>query len=118
MATKKKAAAASNARKKRRVGRPRASAYEAAMREIERIESLREKAIEALLEERKAIDKKLRDLGHGTGAKRIRRRRQAPAITRFCNICQMEGHDGRAHRSQGKKKRKFTAEELQKLGLK
>jgi hypothetical protein len=34
-----------------------------------------------------------------------------------CPICEVRGHDGRAHRSQGKNKKPFTKEELQEKGL-
>jgi DNA repair exonuclease SbcCD ATPase subunit len=34
-----------------------------------------------------------------------------------CPLCGVRGHDGRAHRSQGKNKKAFTKEELQSKGL-
>jgi len=34
-----------------------------------------------------------------------------------CPICEVPGHDGRAHRSQGKNKKPFTKEELREKGL-
>lgn len=43
-----------------------------------------------------------------------------PAKKGPCPICKFEtdpSHDGRQHRSQGKRKRAFTAEDLKELGL-
>ena len=39
-----------------------------------------------------------------------------PAAERHCDVCDMNGHDARAHRNQNPKK-KFTAKELAEKGL-
>ncbi|MEX2284863.1 MAG: hypothetical protein WEE89_20415 [Gemmatimonadota bacterium] len=99
---------------------------EKARRESER---LRADAIRELLEERKRIDSELRMLGHagrellsenvsarheqdGQG-RRARRAGKKP----HCPYCDIDGHDGRAHRGQADGKRKFTTAELYARGL-
>lgn len=42
--------------------------------------------------------------------------RNTDPAKKHCPICDMDGHDGRVHRSQDPKK-KFTAKELQEKGL-
>jgi hypothetical protein len=37
--------------------------------------------------------------------------------SRFCPLCQMQGHDKRAHRGQSPNPRPFTKEELSGMGL-
>ena len=80
----------------------------------------RNAAVEALLAQRDEIDGVLMSLGHDvhaiTTSTRTRRRSSKPVSERFCAICEITGHDKRAHRSQTKK-RKFTAEELAAAGL-
>ena len=48
------------------------------------------------------------------GRKRIR---NTDPSKRHCPICDVDGHDGRAHRGQGKTKKKFTAAEVKELDL-
>ncbi len=56
--------------------------------------------------------------GSGSGRKASaaggKRKSSSDAV---CPICQVPGHDGRAHRSQGKNKKPFTKEELRERGL-
>jgi len=73
---------------------------------------------------RKKLDEALADynsLGHNfslsENGKRKKGTRNTDPTKKFCNICEVNGHDGRAHRSQGKKKQKFTAAEIKELGL-
>jgi hypothetical protein len=54
--------------------------------------------------------------GSGAGKKGKGTRNTDPS-KKHCNVCDMAGHDGRAHRSQGKNKKKFTAAELKELDL-
>jgi len=52
--------------------------------------------------------------GRKTAASGGKRKSSSDAV---CPICQVPGHDGRAHRSQGKNKKPFTKEELRERGL-
>lgn len=74
----------------------------------------KEALIEELLERRRNIDEQLLRLGYvlQEHAKSSR----APA-RKYCKYCDTEGHDARAHRSQGSDKRKFTPEEQAKHGF-
>jgi hypothetical protein len=49
--------------------------------------------------------------------KRKTRSRNTDPNKKYCKICDMKGHDGRAHRNQDDKKKKFTAAELKDLEL-
>ena len=84
-------------------------------------------AIQLLLADRKIIDEQLKSLGHfddvpfGTTAttpkaqKAATKRPGKSRDQRFCKLCKVDGHDARAHKSQGKKKKPFTAEEMAAL---
>jgi len=79
-------------------------------------EAKRGQAIEALLDQKKEIEQTLQSLGWvpPTGTRSIRRTK--PVGQRFCKICNTTGgHDARAHKTQGAKKRPFTPEELADL---
>lgn len=52
-----------------------------------------------------------------TGGRTNKKSRNTDPTKKHCEICNLDGHDGRAHRGQGKKKEKFTAAELKELGL-
>jgi len=52
--------------------------------------------------------------GRKTASSGRKRKSSSDAV---CPICQVPGHDGRAHRSQGKNKKPFTKEELRERGL-
>ncbi|MGQ0814419.1 MAG: hypothetical protein ACT4O1_08120 [Gemmatimonadota bacterium] len=114
---------------------------EKAKRDMDR---LRQEAIAELLQQRKDINRQLQQLGYEGEAvqerprasqaradaqesavpwsapeARARRRRRAGEIdtqARKCPICDLPGHDLRAHRGQ-EHKRPFTAEELAEKGL-
>lgn len=45
------------------------------------------------------------------GAKKGKKAKKS-AAHRYCPICEVSGHDGRAHRYQGGKKKVFSQEEL------
>lgn len=89
------------------------------LRQIEQLEALKKEAIQELLEERESIDLKLTSLGYKepepqrTGATR---KRSGTTKEKHCEICDLVGHDKRAHRSQIKKQ-PFTTAELQEKGL-
>ena len=101
------------------------TALDKARRESER---LRTEAIQELLQARQQVDRDLRLLGFGAPnhldrsivdgpveePKRRTRQQRAKAHCPFCNI---DGHDGRAHRGQGDNKRKFTTAELHARGF-
>ena len=105
-------------------------ALDRARRESER---LRTEAIQDLLQARKQVDAELKQLGYtgrgqlsdddgsiqyrnGGGGQRGRKARQTGKKP-HCPFCDMDGHDGRAHRGQGDDKRKFTTSELYARGL-
>jgi len=70
-----------------------------------------------LLEMRRAIDHQLRTLGHEPRPGGKSSRKRAPATKdKFCDICNLPGHDKRNHRNQEPQK-KFTAEELAQKGF-
>ena len=106
-------------------------ALDRARRESER---LRTEAIQDLLQARKQVDAELRQLGYtgrgqpsddaggsmqyGNGSSKQRARKTLQAGKKpHCPFCDMDGHDGRAHRGQGDAKRKFTTSELYARGL-
>ena len=99
-------------------------------------ELTRQEAISELLQQRAEIDKHLAALDYNPAADKPAAKKTtaepaaAPvkatkgkkgakkgkkvksAADRFCPICEVSGHDGRAHKSQGAKKKPFTADEL------
>ncbi len=85
------------------------------------LDSKRRSAIDALLQQRGEIDNTLASLGYvaGEGRRGGQRRmvRSKSPEERMCPICEVSGHDARAHKSQGKRKRKFTADELAAMHL-
>lgn len=100
------------------------SAIDKALKAMEELESLKQSAIEELLEQRGDIDAKLQKLGYGdhpkakAPAKTGTRERDPNKPCSVCNFATTPPHDGRVHRSQGEKKTPFTEAELSKLGLK
>lgn len=89
------------------------------------LESVTQAAIDELLLQRKDIDTQLRALGHAfpedrKGARKtgIRRIKDANEPCKVCGFVTEPPHDGRAHRSQGTNKKKFTEKELAELGYK
>ena len=106
-------------------------------------ESKKDAAIQELLAKRTAIEKQfnadlaeiekhLTELGYtrepewvpvpASKVQPVRKPKAKLARQRFCTICTTDpekpvlGHDRRTHRSQGKRKKPFTAEELKALG--
>jgi hypothetical protein len=93
------------------------TATEKALKAKADMESLFQAAIDEQLAIIKDAEQKLGELGYaGTTRKKAGTRNTDPS-KKHCNICDTVGHDGRAHRSQGKSKKKFTAAELKELGL-
>jgi hypothetical protein len=88
----------------------------------QRAKLLSDAKTEALAKAEAAIEE-LNSLGFsysltaGTGTKKKTGTRNTDPAKKHCDICDINGHDGRAHRSQGDKKKKFTAAELKELGL-
>ena len=117
--------------------RQKLNELERAKREADRF---RQEAIAELLQRRKEITRELRQLGYegpsedtqtsndgpamgvlermtSEPAPRMRRRRPNPnAPERTCDLCNVAGHDMRAHRGQVDK-RAFTEEELRERNL-
>jgi hypothetical protein len=50
-----------------------------------------------------------------SGGKKGKGTRNTDPSKRHCSICEVDGHDARAHRGQGKNKKKFTPAELKEL---
>jgi hypothetical protein len=77
---------------------------------IKEAEKIRKSAIDDLLKQKDEIQRKLRLLGYlgatGTGV---------AGRKGFCKLCNIAGHDARAHRFQGKNKKAFTEEDLVKI---
>jgi hypothetical protein len=96
--------------------RKMSTATEKALAAKAQMESLFQAAIDEQLAIIKEAEQKLGELGYGERKKKSGTRNTDPA-NKFCALCDMKGHDQRAHRSQGDKKRKFTAKELDELGL-
>ena len=84
------------------------------LKSLDAVAKPKEEQIEELLERRRNIDEQLMRLGYVLEAHAKRSRDSAH---KYCKYCDVEGHDGRAHRSQGKEKHKFTAEEMSEHGL-
>lgn len=89
------------------------------------LEMHRQSAIEQLLVEAGRVQESLKLLGYEgdifTSVTPVVARKRAPNVPRanggHCPICNIDGHDGRAHRSQ-QVKRKFTPTELAQLARK
>jgi len=73
-----------------------------------------EPRIKELLAQRDDIDTELATLGHSAPAAGSRKIRKTPLGEKQCKICEIKGHDARAHRSQDPKK-PFTRAELDDL---
>ncbi|MEZ5925901.1 MAG: hypothetical protein R3D57_16115 [Hyphomicrobiaceae bacterium] len=93
----------------------------------EEIKDLQQTAKEQLVAKANEVIADLNRMGHdyrlvqgsGRGAGRSAPRQSDPS--RPCPVCRFRTvpfHDGRTHRSQGKNKKAFSAEELRSLGLK
>src|SRR5437762_2288613 len=96
------------------------STTEKALKAVAEAESLRQSAIKELLGVIKDAEKTLTKLGYtATPVKATagKTTRNTDPFKKSCPICKTTGHDGRAHRGQGKNKRKFTPAELKDLGL-
>ena len=85
-------------------------------------------AIQELLQPRQQVDSELRLLGYGApnaldpmvGERPVeepKRRTRQQLAKPHCPFCNIDGHDGRAHRGQGDNKRKFTTAELHARGF-
>ena len=107
-----------DAPKANKVQKRMATKAQQALEALAKIETLKVEAIQELLAERQKIDDQLAQLGHtgGKGTTRKRGGASKPAGERYCNICEAQGHDARAHRGQGKNKKKFSAAEMKELG--
>jgi hypothetical protein len=96
------------------------STIDKALKAIADAETLKQTAIKELLTIIKEAEKRLAELGYNVTTTKVRTKKKTrntdPAM-KHCPICKMKGHDGRAHRGQGKTKKKFTAAELKALGL-
>ncbi len=87
------------------------------------INTQRDAAIQHLLQEQQTISEQLISLGYnqpepeGISPVKPPAKRGGKAIRpdAYCKICQIKGHDGRLHRGQGDKPRKFTPQELSAL---
>lgn len=96
------------------------SALSAALKLQEQLSAISAAAISELLASRDAINDNLRLLGHQEEtllAPSDSIVRRTYSRVRHCPICDVEGHDARAHRRQGAIKAKFTPEEIITLGL-
>ncbi|GAC1440663.1 MAG: hypothetical protein NVSMB58_37790 [Terriglobales bacterium] len=97
--------------------KPKETKAERYVRQMEQIQTLRQQAVEELLEKRREIDDQLKMLGHepARGGK-AGRRRGAATKAQLCDSCNLPGPDKRNPRNQDPPK-KFTAEELAQKGL-
>jgi hypothetical protein len=99
------------------------------MNVLEQIRKLDEQKAKLLFDAKKealervhAAIKDLNELGFayklvsGDGAVSGKKKRNTDPTKRHCPICDMDGHDARAHRNQENKK-KFTKAELEERGL-
>ncbi|MCA1585551.1 MAG: hypothetical protein LC791_12560 [Acidobacteria bacterium] len=99
------------------------TALEKIQRLQEQMEEVKGQALEELREKRREaqaqvadIDRQIAELGGSrTGSKAKGTRRSSSELT--CPICDIKGHDGRAHRGQGKNKKAFTEKELKERSL-
>ena len=89
--------------------------YEEALKALETLESLRQEAINELLEEQTAIDEKLAKLGHATSTgKATAKKTRTESGPRECKVCSFTTdppHNARRHEAQAEKA-PFTDEEL------
>jgi hypothetical protein len=94
---------------------------EKALEAIQEAEKIKKAAIDDLLKQKDEIakqaklkqdeiDKHLKLLGYIDTKKT-----PTAAKQKHCSICDIDGHDARAHRFQGKDKKKFTPDELAKI---
>jgi len=97
-------------------GKPMSKVQEA-LKAMQNIETLKQGAIDELLEQRNTIDEQLSQLGYNqpksTKGKTTRQRDP----NKPCGICLFvtePSHDGRAHKNRSQKP--FTSEELKELG--
>ncbi len=84
------------------------------------IESLQEEGKEQLLGIIRGAIGELNAFGYSYRLVAGRRQGRRANIARPCPVCKFRTvphHDARSHRGQGRKKRTFTSEELQVLGL-
>lgn len=91
-----------------------------ALAAIQKIETLKQEAVQELLAERAKIDDQLSQLGHDNSKpakKRTQREKDPNAPCSICKFVTDPPHDGRVHRSQETKK-PFTAKELEERGYK
>jgi hypothetical protein len=105
---------------------PAPTAVERALKLQEELTSLKEEAIGEILARKKDLDLQLSQLGYREQPRYAPPSKPSgagkplgskPAEQKYCPICKVNGHDGRAHRSQGANKRPFTEEERNALGL-
>ena len=90
----------------------------------EQIEEAKTAALEELRGQRKEVQSQLAEIdrqisalsGQSAGGTKAKGTRKSSSEA-VCPICEIPGHDGRAHRSQGKHKKPFTKEELREKGL-
>lgn len=94
--------------------------------QIKKLDEQREKLLadakEEALTKAKAAIADLNSLGFGYklvqgDGSRGKATRNTDPSKKHCSVCETSGHDLRAHRSQGKNKKKFTAAEIKELGL-
>jgi hypothetical protein len=99
------------------------SITERAIKLQQELNEIRQQAVTELLQKRDLIDQQLRSFGWQPKSTQGEARTAAkPYPTKapgdkMCPFCKISGHDGRAHRSQGAQKEKFTRDELIKLGF-
>ena len=94
------------------------TATERALKAKADMESLFQAAIDEQLAIIKEAEQKLGELGYSSAPKKkATGTRNTDPTKKHCALCDINGHDQRAHRAQGEKKRKFTAKELEELGL-
>jgi len=103
--------------------RQMATALEKIQKLQEQIEEAKTEALEELRAKRREIqalltdiDSQISELGGGSSRQGKSKGTRKSSSEATCKICGITGHDARAHRSQGKNKRKFSAEELREKG--
>ncbi len=99
------------------------SALEAWREQQNAANNLRDSAIQELLNQRKAIDAQLAEFGHGDSGARsgrgsgVKRPVDPNKPCGICGFATVPNHDGRKHRSQGDKRKPFTAAALSDMGM-